>query len=205
MTDVAASRQRNAGPLATPEQRPQDADAGPHPADQLVVGDTGVIAMGFQFDAAGTILHDGHPQRFEDSTERGYVHEIGDVVKNDRAVGGEGRRHDRQCRILGPADRKRSPQGHSPANHQHVHPWTSTACGRSRRVRFDSLRLRPPSPLWKNPSPHQRQTRARAFNDSLLATDAQPAAASSSESLSSSTPSGRGRSSSAFVCTKPRR
>ena len=141
IANVAASRQRNTGPAATGQQRTEDADRRPHPSDEFVVGNAGLVIDHFEFEGSGVGIRafqplDPHPQRPQQMGERLHIDQFGHALQPGHAIGQEGTGHDRKSGILRPAG-PQSPAQRPPAcDHQHVHPWTPPTADAPVRLKF---------------------------------------------------------------------
>ena len=124
IADVAAAGERDARFSSFGQQGPQHAEAGPHAADQLVIGDMRPFIDDAERQLVVAAACDSHPQRFEQGRQRVDVDQPRNPAEDRFPVGGQGRRHQGQGRVLRPADRGRAAQGLSALNDEHVHPWT---------------------------------------------------------------------------------
>ena len=98
------------GAAAFGEQRAEHADRGPHLADDVVFGLAVHLVARDQLERAVGPPFDVDAQLGQQLAQRGHVRDLRDVVQHDLALAQDRRGHDRQGRVLGPADAHAAPQ-----------------------------------------------------------------------------------------------
>ena len=102
--DVASTGHRDAGPPVPRQERAEDDDRRAHPAHQFVR--RLLRANARRVDGDGVILaRHARAQVFEHLGHRGAIRDPRDVLDHGLPLGQEGRGHQLQGRVLGPADR----------------------------------------------------------------------------------------------------
>ena len=114
---VAAGLGQARGP-GSAEERAQEHDRRPHPLAQLV-GDLAGQPVGGDGEGTAAERADAPAQLVDDLPHQVGVGHLGDVVQAHRLVGEQGRRHDRQRCVLGPADAHTAVQGPATLDVEH--------------------------------------------------------------------------------------
>ena len=106
-------------------KRSQHAEAGPHPADQFVIGNVRPLVDNAERKlivvAAGVMCM---PSVFKQGRQCVDINEPRDAAEDRFAVGGQGGGHQGEGGVFRPADRDRAAKGPSAFDDEHVHPWT---------------------------------------------------------------------------------